>query len=507
MSLKIRGLMSTAAWVGLRNQPAPIAQLRSALWSAGFQTAKVSEVLGADREHLQPDPAQSILLTRQLPPREPLSALIRLFILGLPVARDDAAKSLAPLTLDQAQELGVVHETDNQVRGAIRITPYGDFLFACSRVPDLEAVDRDHVMGVTRSSINLANLTIRRPVEVTLDLGCGCGFQSMFAARHSGKVIATDINPLAIQFTEFNTRLNAVDNVECRQGSYLDPVANESFDLVVSNPPFVISPDSNLLFRDSGMSGDALSQKVVTEVCEVLREAGTATVLVSWGRKENDEWDAKPRRWLQGSGCDAWILHQATQPALLHAASWHQPLAAHDLKGYDDGVARWTEYIAALGYDSIAYGAVILRRRQGNNWLRSEELPETSTDPASEQLVRMTEAQDLLAGLADKRSLLDERLALVAGHRLDQSLVCVSGSYSVERAVLRLTEGLTFRADVDPFTAYLVTRLDGTRTLGLAIAEAATAIPMAGMDTDDVEAAALRAVRRMFELGFVQKAE
>jgi hypothetical protein len=239
----------------------------------------------------------------------------------------------------------------------------------------------------------------------------------------------------------------------------------------------------------------------------VLRETGTATVLVSWGRKAGDEWDAKPRAWLQGTGCDAWILHQATQPALLHAASWHQPLAAHDLRAYDAGVARWTEYTAGLGYDSIAYGAVILRRRQGSNWLRSEELPETSTEPASAQLIRMTEAQDLLAGLAGKRSLLNERLALVAGHRLDQSLVCVKGSYSVERAVLTLTEGLTFRADVDPFTAYLVTRLDGTRTLATAITEASAAVPMAGMDKEDVESAALRAVRRMFELGFVQKSE
>jgi hypothetical protein len=97
--------MATAASTGLRDDPTHIAQLRSALWSAGYQTDKVSSLLGADRQHLQPDPAQSLLLNRQLPEGEALSTLIRLFILGLPASRDDAAKALAPLSLDSAEHV------------------------------------------------------------------------------------------------------------------------------------------------------------------------------------------------------------------------------------------------------------------------------------------------------------------------------------------------------------------------------------------------------------------
>jgi SAM-dependent methyltransferase len=498
--------MATAASTGLRDDPTHIAQLRSALWSAGYQTDKVSSLLGADRQHLQPDPAQSILLKRQLPPGEALSTLIRLFILGLPASRDDAAKALAPLSLDSAEHLGVVRDAGGGVEGAIRITPYADFLFACSRVPDIEAVEREHVMGVTRSSINLANLTIRRPVDLTLDLGCGNGFQSLFASRHSSRVIATDINPLAIQFAQFNARLNGAANVECREGSYMEPVAGESFDLIVSNPPFVISPESTLLFRDSGMRGDEVSRQVVADAAGALRDGGTATVMVSWGRKTGDEWDATPRTWVQGTGCDAWILHQVSQPALMHSASWHQQLSSGNLAAYDQGIERWTEYIAGLGFDAIAYGGVVLRRREGKNWIRSEELPDPMVEPAGEHLLRMTVAQDRLAGMKDRRSLLDEKLALVKSHRLDQSLVCRDGVYAVELAVLHLTDGMTFRANVDPFNAYLVTRLDGSRTLREAIAETVRAVAMPGVETEDVESAALRSLRRMFELGFLQLA-
>src|SRR6266571_3343293 len=284
--------MATATWTGLRDDPTHIAQLRSALWSAGYQTGRVSEVLGAERQHLQPDPAQAILLKRQLPSGEPLSTLIRLFILGLSSSRDEAVRAFAPLSLDSAEHLGVIREiAGGEIEGAIRITPHSDFLFA---------------------------------------------------SRHSSRVIATDINPVAIRFAQFNARLNGVDNIECREGSYLEPVAGESFDLIVSNPPFVISPDSILLFRDSGIPGDGVSRKVLAEVAGALREGGSATVLISWGRKAGEEWDAVPRRWLEGNGCDAWILHPVSQPALLHSASWHQQLLGGNLAAYDRGDSRWT---------------------------------------------------------------------------------------------------------------------------------------------------------------------
>ena len=498
--------MAISPGPGLRSTPDQVAQFRSALWSAGYQTERVSEVLGADRRHLQPDPAQSVLLGRQLPSASPLSTLIRLFILGLTVPEPEAAAALAPLTIEHAAELGVIRGAAGGVEGAVRITPYAEFLFACSRVPELHAVDPGHVMGVTNSSINLANLTIRRPVGLALDVGCGCGFQALFAARHASRVIAVDVNPVALQFTEFNARLNGFDNIECREGDYLEPVAGEAFDLIVANPPFVISPESRFLYRDSGLGGDELCRRLSAEVPAALREGGTATMLVSWGRRPGEAWDVTPRRWLEGSGSDAWVFHLATQPAQLHAASWHQILASQDVAAYGEGVARWTDYITGLGFDSIAYGALVWRRRQGSNWVRAEDLPSSSVDAAGEQLLRMTAAQDLLAGLAGRSSLLDQKLRLVDGHRLDQTLHCRDGAYSVESAVLRQVEGLGFSANVDAFNAYLLTRLDGSRSLREAIAEAAGVVPPDGLDEDEVEPVALRSARRMCELGFIEVA-
>ncbi len=460
-------------------------------------------MLGAVSDNLTPNPSQVPLLNRQLDATSPLATLVRLFLLGLPVSRDVAAKTLAPLSAEHAVEMGLLQEHGHGVEASVRLIPHGEFVFASSKASEFQAVESDHVMGVTRSSIGLANLTIRRPVATALDLGTGCGIQAILASRHASRVTAVDLNPLALRFTEFNLRLNGIDNVLCLEGNLFQPVEGMTFDCIVSNPPFVISPETRFLYRDSGMPGDELSCQVVKKAPHFLSEGGIAHIMVSWLRKLGDDWSARLRGWLEGSGCDAWLLHQVTQTALAHAASWHQALAASDAAAYEERLDQWLEHMDQLGMDGVAFGAVILRRRRGSNWVRAEEMPDPDHGPAGEQLGRLVENQDFLVALPDRRALLDQRLLLVAGHRLEQVLRCRNGMYHVERAILQLEDGLAFRANVDAFNAHLLSLLDGRRTLREALSETATTIGPKEAELDEIESAALPVVRRMLELGFI----
>ena len=67
---------------------------------------------------------------------------------------------------------------------------------------------------------------------------------------HSQHVVATDVNPRALAFTELNAALSGLDNVECRRGSLFEPVEGEQFDLIVCNAPFVVSPERRWTYRD-----------------------------------------------------------------------------------------------------------------------------------------------------------------------------------------------------------------------------------------------------------------
>ena len=479
-----------------------IAALRSALWAAGYNVDRVREVFGAEGENLVPSRTQVALLRRRLEPGTKLTTLLSMFLLDLPVTHDDAARALAPLRLEAAEEMGVLRERDGAVHCGVRLHPHAGFVFACSPLPETRAVDRDHVMGITRSTVTLSNLTIRRPVESALDLGSGTGVQALLASRHATRVVAVDVNPAACSFTAFNARLNRVDNVDVRQGSYFEPVGDERFDLVVSNPPFVISPDNTFLYRDTAAQGDEVSREVLAAAAAHLRPGGFATILVSWGRGGGDDWADRPTAWTSGLGCDVLLLHQATQSALAHSASWHAPLAGVDDQAYEAGIDRWNAHLDGLGFQGVGYGAVLLRRRDGTTWLRTDEMPRTDVEAAGPQLELIFEVEDRLQGCSPE-DILASRPVLVADHRLEQLMRCRNGRFEVESAVLTLEDGLAFRATVDAFNAFLLSRLDGTRTVREAVADAAVLAP-AGARPTEVEAAAARSVRRMLELGFLR---
>ena len=95
--------------------------------------------------------------------------------------------------------------------------------------------------GLGGASTTLASWTPRPAVERALDLGTGCGVQALHLGAHARQVTVTDISTRALDFARFNAVLNGCE-WDVVEGSMLDPVAGQRFGLIVSNPPFVITP-------------------------------------------------------------------------------------------------------------------------------------------------------------------------------------------------------------------------------------------------------------------------
>ena len=108
-------------------------------------------------------------------------------------------------------------------------------------------------------------------MERALDVGTGNGVQALLIADHSEHVVATDVNPRALGFTELNAALSGLDNVECRRGSLFEPVEGEQFGLITCNAPFVVSPERRWTYRDGSHDGDELSAQIVRESVGHLR--------------------------------------------------------------------------------------------------------------------------------------------------------------------------------------------------------------------------------------------
>ena len=429
------------------------------------------------------------------------SVLIRLLYLSTPVPHADAEAALAPLKVVDLARTGLLSVGTGVVRPLVRLVPANGLLIAAD-ADEAGDAPADHVPPPNPSSTMLAALTMREPVGSTLDLGCGSGLQALLAARHSGCVTAVDVNPRALAFTAFNAATNGIATIERLEGDWLEPVARRRFDLVVANPPFVASPDATLLFRDAEQPGDRLCRTLVSEIPANLEIGGHALIMCDWSQRAGEQWWEPIEGWVDSTGCDAWILHFGTADPLSYAASANWPLKATDPAEFECTLDRWMDYYRGAGIAELSSGAVVLRRRDGPNWRRMASVSVDPTASCGGHVMRMVRAEDLLAELADDEQLLDAPLSPVEQQVIDQRLSWEDGQYHLAAPTVRSTSGLGLAADVDVAAMQTLLRLPTARSLRVAAVEAASAL---GLSAAEVEPLVLPAIRRLTQLGLVER--
>jgi methylase of polypeptide subunit release factors len=471
-----------------------IALLRDALVEGGYTPDAVREALATEVAAGR-DSAELPLYLHMLEGGGALAALIKLFLLDIEVSGAEAEEAL-PGLVDRLEAMSVLERRDGAVKALIEIVPTENLLLACDAFQK-ELARPDHVLGVSPPARVLAWLTIREPVERALDLGTGNGYHALFAARHADHVTAVDINPRALRFAEFNAHLNGAD-IDFREGNLFQPVAGERFDLIVSNPPYVVSPENEITYRDAGLPGDSFSELIVREVPDHLAPGGYAEILISWLHPWDGDWTAPVRDWVAGNGCDTMLFRYAVHTPLDYAAAWNRPFRGNPER-YGAGIARWMEYFDRLEVEAISWGAIVMRRRDGDNWF----FPHTSTTEritgASEQVLRIAAAQDFLATAGDEE-LLDAVMTVAPEHKLDQTIRLEHGGELIERNVLRLERGLCFEVSIDAFAERVLALLDGERTLRDVLVEAAAESEAPLVEFVDNS---IPVMRRLIELGFV----
>src|SRR5690606_21309270 len=229
----------------------------------------------------------------------PATVLTRLFLLGEPVTRAALDTALPRTTTAGATAVGLVtaagEDGEDEVRAAVDLRPYeasdaaGEARWwLASDLGELatgRSLHADHVLGIGGASLTLARITVRDHRPRVLDLGTGCGVQALHATRHADHVLGTDVSRRALDFAAFNAAL-AGTPLELREGSLLEPVAGERFDLVVSNPPFVITPPAAhaaglpvMEYRDGARPGDSLVADLVSGLGDHLAPGGVAQLL------------------------------------------------------------------------------------------------------------------------------------------------------------------------------------------------------------------------------------
>ena len=199
------------------------ARARDILVDADYTSAGLTKLIGSpDVTVTRPIDLAPVLYTVRGDSK--VETLTRLLFLTVPVSKDAAERALAPMSLDEWAAAGILRIQGDQVEPEIRLRPHHHFYFAADKPIDiLSGTRRDFVMGVAKSSMLVERMGLRPGLGKTLDLGTGCGVLGLLARPLSSEVYATDKNPRAIAFVEFNIRLNQLDHVTALSGDLFDP--------------------------------------------------------------------------------------------------------------------------------------------------------------------------------------------------------------------------------------------------------------------------------------------
>ena len=187
------------------------------------------------------------------------------------------------------------------------------------------------------------------PVERALDVGTGYGIQALLAASHADQVVATDVTERALAFAALNCALNGSRTSSCgRAASSSRSRASRSTRRL--KPAVRISPESGLVFRDSGLGGDRVSVDLVRcRSRRCWRTAASRSVMVSWIQPPGTTRPLRPAPGSRAPGAHAWILHTTYRrpapapPAALETANAPSPAE------YTERIERWLEYFPARG--------------------------------------------------------------------------------------------------------------------------------------------------------------
>lgn len=311
-----------------------------------------------------------------------VAVLTALFMLGEPVGAAALETALPRTGVAGALAIGLVVPTQS-ASGEQRYAPAVDLRpheaedahgsvrwWVASDLGELvtgQALAPDHVLGIGRAGLTLAALTPRKPVETALDLGVGCGIQTLYLLRHVRQVVATDISTRALKFTAFNVALAGVDSarVQLRQGNLLEPVAGQRFDLIVSNPPFVITPPS---VRQAGLplmeyrdAGGPILPALVRGLEDHLNPDGVAVMLGNWEHREGTSWRTSVNQWI-GKSLDAWIIQREVQDPVEYAAMWLRDGGLTPERSgiaFENALAAWQEDFDSRQVSGVGMGYLV----------------------------------------------------------------------------------------------------------------------------------------------------
>jgi hypothetical protein len=486
------------------SHPEVIAGVRNVLDQAGYTKYRIREALGLDTWGEPLEAANLVRLTRRLG-SSALETLIELFVLGRPVAIEAVGQALAPMTLEEWHALGLLQSEDATATALYELHAGDDLILALPVLsrkmpPSREVLDLHRDLHSPQTWL-LDDLTIRRPDTTTLNVGIGVGIRALRAAAHTREVVvAVDGNPRLADLCTFNAGLNGLSNLKCRAGEWAEVASEQRIDLIVCHPSVAVAPPLLATSHADILPGDGTYESLVRTLPRFLHQGGYAQILIHWAHLQGEDNQERLRRWLAGSGCDAWVLRFKAQDPESYALEMLPEPPDENLAPFRQRSDAWMAYYARQGIEAVSSGLLTVRARAGHpNWFRCEDMP-SAVGSCSDALVRGFDNQTFLSAQAAEFSLLETPLSAVPELRREQHWQLASDRWTITVSELQLPTGFIRTLSADDSVMQFLQQCRGQQTLREILDRLAVALQQ---DPAVVTAEGIRLARLLLEQGFV----
>ena len=517
--------------------PEQAASLRADLSKSGWGVEAVATLLGeaadaALRREIRLPALRSVRAALAAGTgSSPVAVLTALFMLGEPVLATVLDAALPRTGAAGAAVIGLVGEPDEAgyVRARVDLRPHeavddaGEIRWwVASDLGELvtgRALAPDHVLGIGGAGLTLAGLTPRTRVRNALDLGCGCGIQTLYLLRHAEHVVATDVSERALSFTAFNAALAGVcvtgdpdagsggggGRLELLRGSLLEPVAGRRFDLIASNPPFVLTPPA---VREAGLplmeyrdAGGPVLPELVAGLREHLEPGAAAVMLGNWEHRDADSWREAVATWIP-EGLDGWVIEREVQDPVEYATMWLRDgglTPERDAEGFDAALGAWIDDFEVRGVQGVGFGYLIVHRplRSRDPWRLLEEVTTSGQGVLGHHVAEVLEVRERLAGL-DDAAVADLRPVLAPDVTEERHFI--PGAAEPTVILLRQGGGLGRTIRASTVVAALAGVADGELSVGQI---ASAVVALTGEDAIGLRAEMVEATRHLIAVGFL----
>lgn len=451
--------------------PEAFAALRGWLDAIGFTEHAVCERLGLSGE-LDVQALRGITSADSMP-RDALELIARMFVVG--DACDGAiVEKLVPAEIAQAlSELGMLAPWEShpeKLCASAALYPVGGVLIASDRWnhPDrapFHSFDEIVYPAIAPNTRKFLGLLPAEPCQRLLDLCSGTGVAALIAARRYARhAWAADLTERCTAFTEFNRRLNGLENVTVVRGDLYEPVRGIQFDRIVAHPPYMPTLQSAEIYYDGGQDGEHITSRIVAQAPEFLAPGGCVYCLTMGSDREGEVFEQRIRRWLGAASerCNvALVARRFVNPSQFALSS------ALQAQGGTPQADRWKALFEQQRIRSLVYGLIVLEQHAADSqraaFTARRAIGEQSTLRETEWLLHWEAAAKdatMLARLLESRPRASERFELRVTHRI------VEGDLVPAAFQLAIEYPFSLECAVPPWTGYLLAACDGSRTGG-----------------------------------------